>query len=200
MGVPAPTISFAVLSVTLNETQRKAAINSLFQSGREPRELERLLKEQPQRFAMLGISVDSYDAVVWVYAHFFGPLNTWWLNRKQKATIPDYFYSLVEELRKMSMLPNNRDDAISALLGITHGNMSYAAYTQVFNDFLGRPRQPLTYDLQCVRFISGLANFQFQTQAKSHRFQKRGYTLPLVELQSFLSDIVIDSSYMGRAK
>jgi hypothetical protein len=95
--------------------------------------------------------------------------------------MPNSFDSLVEEFRKTSLLPNIRDDAIKALLGITHGNLSYAAYTLQFDEFLQKSRQHLTDDLQCVRFINGVANFQFQTQAKSHRSQ-RGYTLPLVEL------------------
>jgi hypothetical protein len=43
----------------------------------------------------------------------------------------------VEELRKTPLLPNIRDDAINAMLGITHGNMSYATYTQQVNDFYG---------------------------------------------------------------
>jgi hypothetical protein len=94
MGVPAPKTNFVGLSVTLTETPRKAAINSPFQSGREPRELEDWLEAQPQRFAMLEISVDSYDAVVRVTSQFFGPLNNLWLNRKQHAAIPDSFDSL----------------------------------------------------------------------------------------------------------
>jgi hypothetical protein len=40
MGAPAPTTNFDGLPVTLIETQRKAAINSKFQSRREPRELK----------------------------------------------------------------------------------------------------------------------------------------------------------------
>jgi hypothetical protein len=86
---------------------------------------------------MLGITADSYDAMIWVTSQFSGPLNIWRLNRKQQAFVPSSFDSLVEELRKTSLLPNIRDDAINALLGITHGNMSYAAYTQQFNDFYG---------------------------------------------------------------
>jgi hypothetical protein len=105
----------------------------------------------------------------------------------------------VKELRKTSLLPNIRDDATNALLGMTQSNMSYAAYTQQFNDILRRSRQHLTNNRHCVRFISGLANFQLQTQAKSRRSQK-GYTLPLVELQNFLSDIVTDSPHLGRVK
>jgi hypothetical protein len=41
--------------VPLTETQRKAAIVSSFQYGREPRDLEDWLEAQPQRFVMLGI-------------------------------------------------------------------------------------------------------------------------------------------------
>jgi hypothetical protein len=66
MGVPAPTTNFASLSVTRTKIHRKAAINSKFQSSREPRELEDWLETQPQRFAMLGITGDSEDVVVWV--------------------------------------------------------------------------------------------------------------------------------------
>jgi hypothetical protein len=97
------------------------------------------------------------------------------------------------------MLPNIRDDVVNAMLGITQGNMSYAVYTQHFNDLLRRSRQHLTYDLQRVRFISGLANVQLHTQAKSHRSQ-RGYTLPLVEFQNYLNAIVTNSPHMGRVK
>jgi hypothetical protein len=87
-------------------------------------------------------------------------LNNWWLiNRKQQTTIPDSFDTLTEEIRKTSMLPNIRDDAINAVLGLTQGNLSYADYTQLFNDFLRGSRRHLTYDFECVRFISGLANF-----------------------------------------
>jgi hypothetical protein len=97
------------------------------------------------------------------------------------------------------LLPNIRDDAIKALLEITQGNMSYTAYTQQLNAFLRRSRQYLADDLQCVRFISEHANFQLRTQAKAHLSQ-RGYTLPLVEPQNFLNDIVIDSPHLGRVK
>jgi hypothetical protein len=91
---------------------------------------------------------------------------------------------LVEELRKTTFLPNIQDDAINALLNLTQGRMSYVVYVKQFNDFLRRSRQNLTADVQCVRFINGLANFALKTQAKSHRSQK-GYNIPLVELQNF---------------
>jgi hypothetical protein len=96
---------------------------------------------------LLGIHADSYDAVIWVTSQVFGPLNIWWLNRKQQAAIPTTFELLVEELRKISLLPNIQDDAIKALLGITHGNMTYAVYIQQINDFLRRSRQNLTAHL-----------------------------------------------------
>jgi hypothetical protein len=38
-------------------------------------------------------------------------------------------------MRKTSLLPNIRDDAINALIGLTQGPMSYSNYTQQFNDF-----------------------------------------------------------------
>jgi hypothetical protein len=76
MGTPAPTIANLVgLLVTLIETQRKNAINSKFQYGREPREFEDWLEAQPQRFVSLGITADSYDAVIWATSQFSGPLS-----------------------------------------------------------------------------------------------------------------------------
>jgi branched-subunit amino acid ABC-type transport system permease component len=78
MGIPAPTTNFVGLTVTLIETQRKVAINSRYQFGRDARELE----AQPQRFAMLGINTDSYNAIVWATSQLSRPLNTWWLNCK----------------------------------------------------------------------------------------------------------------------
>jgi hypothetical protein len=194
MGASVPTTKFASLPVTLKETQRKAAVNSPMQSGRFTRELEDLLAEaQPQSFVLLGISVDSYDAVIKVTAHFSGPLNNWWLKRKQPAAIPSTFDLLAAELRmKTIVMPYIQDDAINPLLNMTQCNMSYAIYTQQFNDFLRRSRQQPTADMQCVRFINGLANADLQTHAKSHRAQK-GYTLTLVELQNFLNDVVTDT-------
>jgi hypothetical protein len=87
MGAPLPTTNFARLPVILTETQRKDAINSPMQSSRFPRELEEWLEAQPQRFVLLGIVADSYDAVIWAITQFCGPLNSWWLNRRQHATI-----------------------------------------------------------------------------------------------------------------
>jgi hypothetical protein len=95
VGMSMPTHNLAGLHVNLTETQRKAAINSPNQSGRVPNELEDWLEAQPQRFVMLGIIADSYDAVIWVTSQFAGHLNGWWLNRK---TQPQY------QLRTTSLL------------------------------------------------------------------------------------------------
>jgi hypothetical protein len=73
MGTFAPTTNFVGLPVTLTQTQRKAAINSKFQLDREPRELEDCLEAQLQRFIMLGIYANSYDAVLWVTSQFVDP-------------------------------------------------------------------------------------------------------------------------------
>jgi hypothetical protein len=56
-----PTTNLAGLPVTLTETQRKAAVNSPFESGADARGLEDGLEAQPQRFLLLGIAADSYD-------------------------------------------------------------------------------------------------------------------------------------------
>jgi hypothetical protein len=74
--------------------------------------------------------------------------------------------------------------------------MSYAVYTKQYNDFLRWSRQNLTADVQCVRFLNGLANFTLKNQAKSHRAQK-GYNVTLVELRNFLNDVVTDSPELG---
>jgi hypothetical protein len=182
--------------VTLTETHRKVAVNSPFQSGADPRDLEDWLEVQPQRFLLLGITADSYDSVIWVTSQFSGHLNGWWLNRKVQASIPSTFDRLVAELRKTTFLPNIQDDAINAMLNLTQDGMSYALYTHRFNDFLRRSRQKLKADVQCVRFINGLANFDLKTQAKSHRSQ-RGYNVQLVELQNFMNDVVTDSPQLG---
>ena len=195
-----PTRNLAGLHVTLTETQRKAAINSPLQSGRDANELEDWLEAQPQRFLMLGITADSYDSVIWVTSQFSGHLNGWWLNRKTQAAIPSTYDLLVAELRKTTFLPNIQDDAINALLNLTQSHtMSYALYTKQYNDFLRRSRQNLTADVQCVRFINGLGNFTLKNQAKSHRAQ-RGYNLTLVELQNFLNDVVTDSPELGNVR
>jgi hypothetical protein len=83
MGVPTPTTNFDGLTMTLTETQRKAAIYSRYQLGRDARELEDWLEAQPQRFAILGIDVDSYNIVMWVTSRSFEPMNSGWLNRKE---------------------------------------------------------------------------------------------------------------------
>jgi hypothetical protein len=121
------------------------------------------------------------------------------LNRKHQAAIRATFDLLVAELRKTSLLPNIQDDAINALLSLSHGSMSYDVYTQQSNDFLRRSRQQVTYDVHCVRFINGLANFELKTHAKSHRSHK-GYNIKLVELHNFLNNLVTDSPHLGGMK
>jgi hypothetical protein len=157
-GVPAPTSNFACLEVTLTTTKRKAAINAPYQSRHDARKHDDYSEMQPQRFVMLGINAGSYNAVVWVTSQFFGPLSSWWLKRKQWASIPYTFDSKVTETRKTSMLPNIRDDAINAMLGLTQGSLSYANYTHLFNDSLRRSRQPLKDDFQCIHFIYDMGN------------------------------------------
>jgi hypothetical protein len=51
VGMPMPTRNLTGLHVTLTETQRKAAINSPLESGRDANELEDWLEAQPQRFS-----------------------------------------------------------------------------------------------------------------------------------------------------
>jgi 8-oxo-dGTP pyrophosphatase MutT (NUDIX family) len=106
VGMLMPTRNLARLHVTLTETQRKAAINSPLQCGRDANELEDWLEAQPQRFLMLGITADSYDSLIWVTSLFSGHLNGWWLNRKNQAAIPSTYDLLVAELRKTTFLPN----------------------------------------------------------------------------------------------
>jgi 8-oxo-dGTP pyrophosphatase MutT (NUDIX family) len=60
VGTPIPTTNYAGLFVTLTDTQRKAAVNSPYQSGEDARVLEDWLEAQPQRFRLLGIMADSY--------------------------------------------------------------------------------------------------------------------------------------------
>jgi ADP-ribose pyrophosphatase YjhB (NUDIX family) len=136
VDTPMPTSNLAGLLVTLTETQRKAWINSPFQSGANARDLEDWLEAQPQRFLLLGITADSYDSVIWVTSQFSGHMNGWWLNRKVQAAIPSTFDLLVAELRKTTSLHNIQDGAINALLNLTQGSMSYALYTKQFKDFL----------------------------------------------------------------
>jgi hypothetical protein len=100
LGISLPTRNLAGLPVTLTETQRKAAINSPFQSDGNARELEDWLEAQPRRFILLGITGDSYDSVIWVTSQFSAHLNGWWLNRKNQAAIASTFDLLDAELRK----------------------------------------------------------------------------------------------------
>jgi hypothetical protein len=75
VGTPMPTTNLAGLPMTLTESQRKAAVNSPFQSSADARDLEDWLEAQPQRFLLLGITADSYDSVIWVTSQFSGHLN-----------------------------------------------------------------------------------------------------------------------------
>jgi hypothetical protein len=108
--------------------------------------------------------------------------------------------SVVTEIRKTSMLSNIRDGAITAMIQLTQSTLTYASYTQQFNDFIWRSRQPFTYDFRCVCFIKGVSQFHLQSLAKSHRSQRNGYCMPLVESQNCLNDLVTDSPHLGRAK
>jgi hypothetical protein len=121
-----------------------------------------------QRFVMLGINGDSYDAVMWaVTSQFSGPLNNLWLNRKRHGSIPDTFDSLVTESCKTALLLKIKDDAINALIELTQVSLSYASCTRFFNYSLRRSHRHV--DFQRVRLINGFANFHLETHAKSHR-------------------------------
>jgi hypothetical protein len=66
MGVSAPETNFDRVNVTPTETQCKCAINDAgCQFAHDARKLGDWLEMQPQRFVMLGIDHDSYNADVW---------------------------------------------------------------------------------------------------------------------------------------
>jgi hypothetical protein len=146
----------------------------------------------------VNLYADSHSFVMWVTSPFFEPMNSWWLNRKHQDVIPYSFDSLADEIRKISQ-PNIRNDAINAAFGLTQGNLSYATYTSVFNDFLRRSRQPITDDLQCVRFIGGLAN-STPDSSQVPSFTVEGLHFALGGAVKFLNDLVTDSPHFGRAR
>jgi hypothetical protein len=79
----------------------------------------------------------------------------WRLNHKTQGLLSDTLETSVSEIRKMSLLPDIRDDAIKSLIDVSQGLISNVEYTAQFSDFLlRRSRQPLTGNSQCVRFIS----------------------------------------------
>jgi hypothetical protein len=51
-------------------------------------------------------------------------------NRKTKEAILYTFDSWVTKIRKTSLMPNIRDDAITDMLLLTQGSRTYATYTQ----------------------------------------------------------------------
>jgi hypothetical protein len=143
MLVPPPLTNSSGLNVTLTEAQHKAAIQSPFQSDREARNFEDWLEARPQSFSMMGTNIDVYNTVMWVTSKFSGPLNIWWLYRKTHGFLQDTFNNLVTKIRKTFLPPNIRDDALNYLIGLPQGSISYAEYTQHFNEFFRRSRQPI---------------------------------------------------------
>jgi hypothetical protein len=142
MKDPAYLTNFVELSVILIETQRKAAIVTTYQSGQDARKLEQWLDMPQQRFVMLGIDLDSLiqcRVLSGILAMKLSrPLNNWWLNRRLHGNIRNSFESLVTSIRKKSMLPNIRDDAINSMIGHAQNTLRYTYYTWQFNDFLRR--------------------------------------------------------------
>jgi hypothetical protein len=70
MRVLVHTTDLDGVAVALTNTQPKAAIIAPYHSDQDARKLQDRLEMQPQRFVILGINVDSYNAVVWVPSRF----------------------------------------------------------------------------------------------------------------------------------
>jgi hypothetical protein len=104
MGAHAPATNFGGLHVTLTDTQRNVAIDSKFQSIQDLNHAN--LKNGSRHNRNVSscselLLILTYDALKWVTSQFYGPLNIWWLNRKQRAAIPATFDLLVAELRNL---------------------------------------------------------------------------------------------------
>jgi hypothetical protein len=121
-------------------------------------EARRLVGDATSGIRHVLYDIDSYNAVVTITIYLSCTLKSLWLTRKHHASIPDTFDSWVIGTRKTSLPHNIRDDVVNAPIGLTQGSLSYANYTQQFNDFLMRSRQPLTDNIQCARFIDGFVN------------------------------------------
>jgi hypothetical protein len=66
-------LTLVVYTLPLLRLSERQRFYSKFMYGRDLRELEDWLEAQPQRFVLLGITNDSYDAVIWVTSQFSGP-------------------------------------------------------------------------------------------------------------------------------
>jgi hypothetical protein len=111
---------------------------------------------------------------------------------------------MVTKIRKTSMLPKIRDDAIILLFAVRkRGSRRYADYTKQFYHFLRRYRQALTDYFQCVRSINDMGHFSLRLKLSSTFHKQKGFIMPLVEhveLKLFLNDPTSDSLHVGRAR
>jgi hypothetical protein len=76
-----------------------------------------------------------YNDVVCVTYQFSSLSNGRWLTRKLHVAILDTVDSLVADICKTSMMPNIRDDAITAMIQLTEGSLNYASRIQQFSKF-----------------------------------------------------------------
>jgi hypothetical protein len=72
MRVSPLATNFDGLPIFLTENQRKV-VRAPRPDGTNPRDLEDLLEFQPQRFLLLGLDPDTFNAVTWVTSQFGGP-------------------------------------------------------------------------------------------------------------------------------
>jgi hypothetical protein len=95
----------------------------------------------------------------------------------------------------MALLLNIRDNAINSLIAFNQINPNFREYTRMFNE--RRSKVDMNYDVLCNRIIIGLANVALKTHAMSYCAESVT-PLTIVELQKFLSRLVVDYPHIGR--
>jgi hypothetical protein len=122
---------------------------------------------------MLGLDYDTYTtrSYIWVTYQFGGQVLNSWLNAKTRGQVPRTFATLVEALKKKTLLPNILDNAINSLMALNQaGKKSVQKYTMKLNDFERRSKADMNYnDVLCNRSITKVANVTLKTHAMPHR-------------------------------
>jgi hypothetical protein len=87
------------------------------------------------------------------------------------------------------------------MIGLTQGSLIYADYTSNSTIFLGGLDNLLRLSSNAFASSMDWRIFSFRLMLSLFPPQEKGYNMPLVKLQKFINDVVIDSPHiMGRAR
>ena len=142
----------------------------------DDRKLNHQLIAVKNRIQLMGMDLDTNDAVKYVVTMFDDTLNRWWNGQGKGLNIAS-IDDLIHQIRKGFSVKDFEAESLIQLLALSEGagNNSVAKFTSKFNEYYADWENEMSFKLAAYLYIRGLASENIRSDDCSSDGWLQGY-------------------------